>query len=48
MGQVEESKQPYHYEDCVLVFNEIYNYKDLSHNPKTDTETLAIGLKKEG
>ena len=49
VGQVEESKQPYHYEDCVLVFNgEIYNYKDLSHNPKTDTEALAIGLKKEG
>ena len=49
VGQVEESKQPYHYEDCVLVFNgEIYNYKDLSHNPKTDTETLAIGLKNEG
>ena len=49
VGQVEDSKQPYHYEDCVLVFNgEIYNYKDLSHNPKTDTETLAIGLKNEG
>ena len=49
VGQVEDSKQPYHYEDCILVFNgEIYNYKDLSHNPKTDTETLAIGLKKEG
>ena len=49
VGQVEEGKQPYHYEDCVLVYNgEIYNYKDLSHNPKTDTETLAKGLKKEG
>ncbi len=49
VGQVEDSKQPYHYEDCILVFNgEIYNYKDLSHNPKTDTETLAIGLKNEG
>ena len=49
VGQVEDSKQPYHYEDCVLVFNgEIYNYKDLSHNPKTDTETLAMGLKNEG
>ena len=49
VGQVEDSKQPYHYEDCVLVFNgEIYNYKDLSHNPKTDTETLAKGLKAEG
>ena len=49
VGQVEEGKQPYHYEDCVLVFNgEIYNYKDLSHNPKTDTEALAKGLKKEG
>ena len=49
IGQVEEGKQPYHYEDCVLVYNgEIYNYKDLSHNPKTDTEALAKGLKKEG
>ena len=49
VGQVEEGKQPYHYEDCVLVYNgEIYNYKDLSHNPKTDTEALAKGLKKEG
>jgi len=49
VGQVEDSKQPYHYEDCILVFNgEIYNYKDLSHNPKTDTETLAKGLKAEG
>ena len=49
VGQVKDSKQPYHYEDCILVFNgEIYNYKDLSHNPKTDTETLAIGLKNEG
>ena len=49
VGQVEDSKQPYHHEDCILVFNgEIYNYKDLSHNPKTDTETLAIGLKNEG
>ena len=49
VGQVKDSKQPYHYEDCILVFNgEIYNYKDLSNNPKTDTETLAIGLKKEG
>ena len=49
VGEVKDSKQPYHYEDCILVFNgEIYNYKDLSHNPKTDTETLAIGLKNEG
>ena len=49
VGKVEESKQPYHYEDCVLVYNgEIYNYKDLAHNPKTDTEALAKGLKKEG
>ena len=49
VGQVNESKQPYQYEDCILVFNgEIYNYKDLSHNPKTDTETLAKGLKNEG
>ena len=49
VGEVKDSKQPYHYEDCILVYNgEIYNYKDLSHNPKTDTETLAIGLKNEG
>ena len=49
VGEVKDGKQPYHYEDCILVYNgEIYNYKDLSHNPKTDTETLAIGLKKEG
>ncbi len=49
VGQVNESKQPYQYEDCILVFNgEIYNYKDLSHNPKKDTETLAKGLKNEG
>jgi len=49
VGEVEEGKQPYHYEDCILVYNgEIYNYKDLSHNPKTDTEALAKGLKNEG
>ena len=49
VGEVKDGKQPYHYEDCILVYNgEIYNYKDLSHNPKTDTETLAIGLKNEG
>ena len=41
VGEVKDGKQPYHYEDCILVYNgEIYNYKDLSHNPKTDTETL--------
>ena len=49
IGQVEESKQPYHYEDCILVYNgEIYNYKELADNPKTDTEALIKGLKKEG
>lgn len=49
VGKVEDGKQPYHYEDCILVYNgEIYNYKDLSDNPKTDTEALAKGLKKEG
>ena len=49
VGEVKDSKEPYHYEDCILVYNgEIYNYKDLSHNPKTDTETVAIGLKNEG
>ena len=30
VGQVEEGKQPYHYEDCVLVYNgEIYNYLEI-------------------
>lgn len=49
VGTVEDGKQPYEYENCVLVYNgEIYNYKDLEHNSKNDTEALAKGLKKEG
>ena len=41
VGEVKDGKQPYHYEDCILVFNgEIYNYNKLSYNPKTDTETF--------
>jgi len=49
VGEVEDGKQPYEYENCVLVYNgEIYNYKDLEHNSKNDTEALAKGLKNEG
>jgi asparagine synthase (glutamine-hydrolysing) len=49
------STQPWHHEDCVLVFNgEIYNYrelrKELNHpfTTDTDTEVLAVGLKQHG
>ena len=49
VGEVEDGKQPYEYENCVLVYNgEIYNYKDLEQNSKNDTEALAKGLKNEG
>ena len=49
VGKVEDGKQPYEHENCVLVYNgEIYNYKDLEHNSKNDTEALAKGLKNEG
>ena len=49
VGTVEDGKQPYEHENCVLVYNgEIYNYKDLEHNSKNDTEALAKGLKNEG
>lgn len=53
--QVEVSSQPWHHENCVLVFNgEIYNYKELQATIKhecvtnTDTEVLAAGLKEQG
>jgi len=49
VGKVEDGKQPYEHENCVLVYNgEIYNYKDLEQNSKNDTEALAKGLKNEG
>ena len=49
VGKVEDGKQPYEHENCVLVYNgEIYNYKDLEQDSKNDTEALAKGLKNEG
>jgi len=49
VGTVEDGKQPYEHENCVLVYNgEIYNYKDLEQDSKNDTEALAKGLKNEG
>lgn len=52
---VDVSSQPWHHEDCVLVFNgEIYNYKELQGQLKhkcitnTDTEVVAAGLKEHG
>lgn len=55
VDDAEASAQPWHHEDCVLVFNgEIYNYKELQTTIKhkcvtnTDTEVLAAGLKEQG
>ena len=47
----ENSKQPWFHNDWVLVYNgEIYNYKELGFETKTntDTEVLIKGLEKEG
>ena len=47
-SDVDKSKQPYHYEDSVLIFNgAIYNYKKLDEwnsTSGTDTEVLIKGL----
>jgi asparagine synthase (glutamine-hydrolysing) len=55
VDDADASAQPWHHEDCVLVFNgEIYNYKELQSTIKhkcvtnTDTEVLAAGLKEQG
>ena len=47
----ENSKQPWFHNDWVLVYNgEIYNYKELGFETRTntDTEVLIKGLEKEG
>tara|TARA_R100000482_G_scaffold97404_1_gene41630 strand:+ start:16819 stop:17589 length:771 start_codon:yes stop_codon:yes gene_type:complete len=47
-SDIDKSKQPYHYEDSVLIFNgAIYNYKELDEwnsQSGTDTEVLIKGL----
>ena len=52
---VENGKQPFYYEDLILVYNgEIYNYKELQKTLKTscktdtDTEVLIRGIKEHG